>query len=350
MSRPTSDLDYDLPSSSIAQEAIEPRDASRLLVTSSLTDHRFSALPDLLRPGDLLVVNRTRVRRARIATVRIDTGGRIEVLLLDGRNHPEWEVMVKPARRLRAGIRLASEPGPGGRRLTMDLLTDPDAGVARARIEGGDVEAVVAAIGSVPLPPYFHGELADDERYQTVFADQVGSAAAPTAALHFTSGLVRRVADHGVTFTAVDLEVGLDTFRPIAVDDVDDHRIHTERYTVPIEAAMAIADARERGGRVIAVGTTVVRTLETAAVGSTVRAGRGISDLFILPGYRCRVVDAVLTNFHAPRTSLVALVAALLGPRWRTVYETALERGYRFLSFGDAMFIDDIHPDARRPA
>ena len=348
MPHPTADFDYELPPTSIAQEAIEPRDASRLLVTSSLADHRFSDLPDLLEPGDLLVVNRTRVRRARLTTVRVDTGGHVEVLLLDGRDHPEWQVMLKPARRLRSGARLASEPGPGGRRLTIDLVSDPDGGVARARI-GGDVEAVAAAIGSMPLPPYFHGELRDDERYQTVFAEVVGSAAAPTAALHFTPDLVRRVEHDGVAITAVDLEVGLDTFRPVTVDDLDDHHIHTERYTIPVEAARAISDARERGGRVIAVGTTVVRTLESAAVGSTVEPGAGVSDLFIVPGYRCSVVDAVLTNFHAPRTTLVALVAALLGPRWREVYAAALDRGYRFLSFGDAMFVDELHPDARRP-
>lgn len=348
MATPTSDFDYDLPPSAIAQEAIEPRDASRLIVTSSLADRRFWELPELLHPGDLLVVNRTRVRRARLATVRVDTGGRVEVLLLDGRDDPEWQVMVRPSRRLRSGVRLATEPGPDGRRLTIDLLTDPDDGVARAHLGGGDVDAIVKAIGTVPLPPYFHGELADDERYQTVFADHVGSAAAPTAALHFTPDLVARIEDAGVVITAVDLEVGLDTFRPVTVDDLDDHRIHTERYTVPDDAADAIAAARTRGGRVVAVGTTVVRTLETAAVGSGVGAESGVSDLFITPGYRCSVVDAVLTNFHAPRTTLIALVAALIGPEWRAVYATALARGYRFLSFGDAMLIDEIHPDARR--
>lgn len=353
MGHPTANLDYELPEHAIAQSAVEPRDAARLLVTSSLEDRRFSDLPDLLEPGDLLVVNRTRVRRARLATTRRDTGGRVEVLLLDGGDHPVWQVMVRPARRIRPGVVLVTRADAEGRRLEIEITSPPENGVATASIIGEDVESVIESVGSVPLPPYFHGTLGEDERYQTMFAQRVGSAAAPTAALHFTPQLVRRLGEHGISITAVDLEVGLDTFRPVSVDDLDDHRIHSERYTVPPEAVSSIAAARNRGTRVVAVGTTVVRTLETAAVGGGVvtggvGAGSGVSELFITPGYRCSVVDAVLTNFHAPRTTLIALVATLLGPDWRELYTTAVGRAYRFLSFGDAMFIDVIHPDARR--
>lgn len=348
MHHPTSEFDYELPESSIAQTAIEPRDSSRLLISSTLEDRVFRDLPAILSPGDLLVVNRTRVRRARLETVRRDTGGRVEVLLLHPRGDDRWQIMVRPARRLRRGVVLDTALGDRDHALSISLETDPDAGVAEASVRGGDVEMIVSRVGEIPLPPYFHGTLEDDERYQTVFADQPGSAAAPTAALHFTERLVDELGDRGVPITAVELDVGLDTFRPIAADDLADHEIHSERYFVPDGAAAAIEATREAGGRIVAVGTTVVRTLESAAEGSIVAPGPGTADIFIMPGYRLAVVDAVLTNFHAPRTTLVALVAALLGSRWHDVYSSAIDRGYRFLSFGDAMFIDEVAPAARR--
>ena len=330
------DFHYDLPEGSIAQSAIEPRDSSRLLVTSTRQDVGFRDLPDLLLPGDLLVVNRTRVRAARVRGVK-DTGGWAEALLLRRVDRERWEVLLRRSRRVHPGTRIEFDGAVGV------ALTEPDRGFVTMEITSdGDTEAWLEKAGDIPLPPYFHGELADPERYQTIFADRIGSAAAPTAALHFTEDLVSELSGAGIEIAHVELEVGLDTFRPMAAGPIDDHRMHSERYVVPPDAGTAIDAARERGGRVVAVGTTVMRTLETAAAGNgRVRPGSGESDLFVTPGYRRRVVDMLITNFHAPGTTLIVLVATLLGPRWRDLYTTALERGYRFLSFGDAMLIDD---------
>jgi S-adenosylmethionine:tRNA ribosyltransferase-isomerase len=334
-----SDFDYDLPERAIAQSAREPRDAARLLRVRGREDVAFTDLLEILDPGDLLVVNRTRVRAARLRGTKADSGGAVEALLLRRLDGERWEAMVRPARRLRAGTRLEfrgvsgvveSDPIEG---VTVLELTAPD----------GDVEELLPLIGEVPLPPYFHGSLDTAERYQTVFAKTVGSAAAPTAALHFTRSLRTGLEATGVEFAEIDLEVGLDTFRPMQGESPADHVIHRERYEVPERAASQIRDTRRRGGRVIAVGTTSVRTLETVATADgLVQAGSGESDLFIVPGYSARCVDALITNFHAPRTTLVALVAAFIGPEWRNVYETALGRGYRFLSFGDAMLIEGV--------
>jgi S-adenosylmethionine:tRNA ribosyltransferase-isomerase len=336
-SRATADYHYDLPTGAIAQAAIEPRDSARLLVAATLDDRRFSDLPELLAPGDLLVVNRTRVRAARLRGAKAVGGGAVEVLLLRRRPDQIWEALIKPARRIRPGIGL--DLGD----LHATVLAGPEAGMVVLSLEsdGGDVEDAVAAAGTVPLPPYFHGVLDDPERYQTVFATTVGSAAAPTAGLHFTPRLLDRLAARGVERTEVDLEVGLDTFRPMTVESINEHTMHRERYEVPEAAVEAVAAARGRGGRVVAVGTTVVRTLETAGSrDGLILPGTGESDLFITPGYRFGVVDAVITNFHAPRSTLIVMVAAMLGEHWRTVYRHALAAGYRFLSFGDAMYIE----------
>ena len=332
------ELDYVLPETAIAQEAIEPRDESRLLVANTLEDRRFTGLPDLLDAGDLLVVNRTRVRAARLHGLRVDTGGAVELLLLRRLDTTRWEALVRPARRMRPGV----EIGCGD--ITATVTGDPVDGLVPVTIEttGADVEDLLPTLGETPLPPYFHGTLADPERYQTIFAKSIGSAAAPTAGLHFTPRLVERLGDVGVIMAEVELDVGLDTFRPMTVDHIRDHAIHRERYRIPEETARIHTETRRRGGRVVAVGTTVVRTLETAAHGDEIVAGEGESALFITPGYRFRAVDAIVTNFHAPRTTLIALVAAALGDHWRTVYDTALARGYRFLSFGDALYIDGI--------
>jgi S-adenosylmethionine:tRNA ribosyltransferase-isomerase len=333
------DFDYELPDDLVAQEAIEPRHDARLLVTATMEDRTVSDLPELLRAGDLLVVNRTRVRAARLTGTRVDTGGNVEALLLRRVDPERWDVMLRPSRRLRPGVTLRFD------RITGEVLSTPDEGVAVVRLaaDRGDVDDLLPEVGAVPLPPYFHGELPDPERYQTVFAKDIGSAAAPTAGLHFTRPLLDRLATAGIGLAEVDLDVGLDTFRPMTVDLVADHRIHRERYEVPDETAVAIAATRRSGGRVVAVGTTVVRTLETAAdAAGVVAPGEGWSELFIVPGHRFSVVDAMLTNFHAPRTTLVALVAAAIGPGWRDVYRTAVERRYRFLSFGDAMLIDPV--------
>ncbi len=332
----TEEFVYGLPDSAIAQEPAEPRDSARLLRAATLTDHRFSDLPGLLEPGDLVVVNRTRVRAARLRGRKRDTGGAVEVLLLD-RDGDAWEALVKPARRLRAGTAVDFAG------MAATLETNPERGMARLRFDRppGDVEDLLATAGEVPLPPYFHGTLADPDRYQTIFAKSLGSAAAPTAGLHFTPRVLDGLAERGVELTEVELSVGVDTFRPIAAETLDRHRMHTERYTVPDDAAEAIAATRRRRGRVIAIGTTVVRTLEAAGQAEgTVRPGRGGTDLFIRPGYDFRVVDRLVTNFHVPGSTLVVLVAAFTGPRWRDLYATALQRGYRFLSFGDACLLD----------
>jgi S-adenosylmethionine:tRNA ribosyltransferase-isomerase len=332
----TADFRYELPVAAIAQEAIEPRDAARLLVVEDLEDRTFRELTELLRPTDLLVVNRTRVRAARLLGKKTGTGGAVELLLTRRLDRERWQALVRPARRVRPGTRL--ELGP----VRAKVLAGPERGVVVVALEwdGGDVDDLLPRIGRVPLPPYFHGSIGDPDRYQTMFAKTVGSAAAPTAALHFTPALVTAIEAKGVTIAEVDLEVGLDTFRPMNDGPIEDHEMHRERYVVPAATVDAVHETRGRGGRVIAVGTTVVRTLETAAAGGVLVAGSGDSDLFIKPGYEMRVVDALITNFHAPGTTLLVMIAAILGPRWRLVYEHALRSGYRFLSFGDAMFVE----------
>ena len=326
----TSDFHYSLPDDAISQAAVEPRDSSRLLDTRDLSDHRFADLPALLERGDLLVVNTTRVRRARLAATK-GTGGAVEVLLLNPIGDGGWEALVRPARRVREGTRLTAGPA------TLEVRTVPKEGVAVVDVVGGSLDDAVAAVGAVPLPPYFHGSLADPERYQTVYGRRVGSAAAPTAGLHFTEGLLEALASAGIEVATVDLEIGLDTFRPIGVGQLADHRMHRERVIVGAPLIDAVTATRSRGGRVVAVGTTVVRSLEAAAAGGDLQPMDAPTDLFITPGFRFRVVDLLITNFHVPGSTLVVLVAAFMGPGWRVAYETALHRGYRFLSFGDAM-------------
>jgi S-adenosylmethionine:tRNA ribosyltransferase-isomerase len=258
-------------------------------------------------------------------------------LLLLRRVDPErWEALVRPARRIRPGIELNLGSISG------TVLSEPDRGRIVVRLSSQeDIEEAIAAAGEVPLPPYIHETLDDAERYQTIFARTVGSAAAPTASLHFTAAVTERLRQRGVDIAEVDLQVGLDTFRPIATQDTDDHLMHTETWQVPRATERAIRETRDRGGRVVAAGTTVVRTLESAAIGGgLVGAATGDTDLFITPGYQLEVVDVVLTNFHAPRTTLIVMIAALLGDRWRWIYQHALDQHYRFLSFGDAMLIE----------
>jgi len=331
-----SDFDFELPASSIAQSAIEPRDRSRLLEVDGLIDRRFRDLASMLEPGDLLVVNRTKVRAARLMGTRFGTGGSVEVLLAQRVDHRRWRALLRPARRLGRGTIVTCGD------LTVTLLTEPHQGVATVSVTSvGDVDEAIESWGEVPLPPYFKGILEDPLRYQTIFATALGSSAAPTAALHFTDGVVRELTRHDIGIAEVELDVGLDTFRPMADGAIEDHRIHTERIVVPPETVDAIATTRRRGRKVVAVGTTVVRTLETAAtVGGLVGSFEGPTDLFITPGYAPRVVDALITNFHAPRTTLIVMVAAFMGDGWRAVYAYALDHGYRFLSFGDAMYLE----------
>jgi len=326
---------YPLPESAIAQEAIEPRHASRLLDTRDLSDHRFIDLPSLLRPGDLVVVNETRVRAARLSGRRVGTGGAVELLVLAHRQDGLWEGLVRPARRLRPGLELAFDG------LIAEIVEGPVAGVVVVDLRAQDVEAAIEAAGRVPLPPYFKGRLDDAARYQTMFARTAGSAAAPTAGLHFTPEVVRGLEARGISMAPIDLHVGLGTFRPMTVAEVESHEMHSEWCSVPLATAEAISDARSRGGRVVAIGTTVVRTLEAMGrVDGTVDSGARDTDLFLRPGSEFRVVDAMVTNFHVPGSSLVVLVAAFMGDAWRDAYQEALDRGYRFLSFGDAMYAE----------
>ncbi len=321
-----SELDYPLPDSSIAQEPVEPRDAARLLVdrgaTAGVEHHVVADLPDLLRPGDLLVVNDSRVRPARLR-LRKPTGGEVEVLLLEPTDDA-WEALVRPSRRVRAGTQLSS-PDNAVQATVLEPL-----GEGRWRLQ---VHGDIAGAGEIPLPPYIHAKLADPERYQTVYARRPVSAAAPTAGLHLTDSVLERCRARGIGVAAVELAVGLDTFRPVTEARVEDHAMHTEAYVVPTETLDACAAA----DRVVAVGTTVVRALEATAATGT-QAGR--TDLFITRGYRFAMVDVLLTNFHVPRTTLLALIDAFVGPRWRELYDIALADGYRFLSFGDAMLVE----------
>ncbi len=332
----TDQFDYVLPDAQIAQGAIEPRHDARLLVASALTEMPFHQLPTLLDTGDLLVVNRTKVRAARLIGERVPTGGRAELLLTRRVDPERWQALLRPAKRLNVGsiVHCAN--------ITAEVLTDPVEGVATVRLStDGDIEEAIAEVGEIPLPPYFHGTLPSPERYQTMFATTVGSAASPTASLHFTDQVVDDLEEHGIRFAEVELQIGLDTFRPMREGAIDDHKMHSELVIVDQNVVNAVEETRQSGGRVVAVGTTVVRSLESAASGrGRIDTFSGETDLFITPGYRFGVVDAVITNFHAPRTTLIVMISAMLGDHWRTVYEHAVREGFRFLSFGDAMYIE----------
>ena len=338
----TSDFAYNLPDHAIAQSPIEPRDAARLLLVSGLTDWTVRDLPGLLRPGDLVVVNETRVRSARLRGRRRGTGGVVEMLLL-GRSGERWEALLRPARRLRAGTVL--EFGA----LTARLETDPRQGKADVTLEADvpDIERAIAAVGELPLPPYIHVPPDDPERYQTVFGRRVGSAAAPTAALHLTERTLSALRDRGVGLARVELRIGVDTFRPITAERIADHEMHSEWIDVSETTVRRVVETRKAGGRIAAVGTTAVRALETACSGGEMAPYRGPTRLYITPGYRFGAVDLLMTNFHMPSSSLLVLMAAFIGPAWKDVYRTALSRGYRFLSFGDAMLAE--RPGGERP-
>ncbi len=336
----TSDFDYHLPEDRIAQTPVEPRHASRLLVLdreSGAVQHTtFWHIGEYLRPGDLLVINQTRVIPARLSALK-DTGGRVEVLLLRRVDLLTWEALVG-GKRMKTGRQLTIAGGPKAEVVA-------ELGGSRRLVRFAEpVEPYLAQAGQMPLPPYIHERLDDPERYQTVYARQPGSAAAPTAGLHFTVALMDHLRSAGVQFCEVTLHVGLDTFAPVTEDTPLEHTIHTEWCELLPEAADAINSTRRQGGRIIAVGTTSVRTLESAAQKAgpdqVVAPFSGPTDLFILPGYSFRAVDAMVTNFHLPRSTLIMLVSAFAG-RERTLaaYHEAIEKGYRFYSFGDAMLI-----------
>ena len=339
----TADFDFDLPEELIAQTPLEKRDASRLLVvdkeTGAFSDQHFDQIIDQLQPGDALVMNNTRVLPARLYGIKPETGGHVELLLLKNTQGDDWEVLAKPAKRLRVGSHISFGDG----RLTATVVEELDHGgrIVRFGYEGIFLE-VLESLGEMPLPPYIHEKLADRERYQTVYAKENGSAAAPTAGLHFTEELLEQIAAKGVKLVYLTLHVGLGTFRPVSVDSLDDHEMHSEFYSLSEEAAQTLRQVKANGGLVIAVGTTSIRTLET--IGSKfqgqIEADSGWTNIFIKPGYDWKIVDAFSTNFHLPKSTLVMLVSAFAG-RSLTLeaYEHAIAERYRFFSFGDAMFI-----------
>lgn len=337
-----SDFDFDLPEELIAQRPVEPRDASRMLVvhrTGGAFEHRhFRDLPQYLQPGDALVVNETRVLPARLLGQREGTGGAIEVLLLKRIDRDRWETLVKPGKKARPGQRISFGDGA----LVATVLETTEVGGRVVEFTySGIFEEILDSLGRMPLPPYIHEQLDDPERYQTVYAKERGSAAAPTAGLHFTPELLAQIEAMGVQVHKVLLHVGLGTFRPVQVENVLEHKMHSEFYTVTPETAAALNRVRQNGGRIIGVGTTTVRTLETVtAEDGTVRAGEGWTDIFIYPGYRFKSIDAMITNFHLPKSTLLMLISAFANRELvLQAYETAVGERYRFFSFGDAMLI-----------
>ena len=336
-----SDFDYFLPEEQIAQVPADPRDSSRMMVLSPQTqsiEHRhFYQLDEYLTDGDVLIFNDTRVIPARLIGVRQPTGGKAEVFLLRQLERDRWEVLVKPGKKMRVGSVITF-----GHELSCEVLAYTDFGgrIVKFSYEG-IFEEILDRLGTMPLPPYIHETLEDPERYQTIYSREKGSAAAPTAGLHFTESLMDRLRKKGVHLGFVTLHVGLGTFRPVQVDEIEDHVMHSEFYSIPTETAELIRIAKQEGRRVVAVGTTSIRTLESAAVDhGMIEEKRGQTNIFIYPGYQFKIVDAVITNFHLPKSTLIMLVSAFAGREFTLqAYRTAVEENYRFFSFGDAMLI-----------
>ena len=339
----TADFDFHLPEELIAQTPLEKRDSSRLLIvdreTGQFSDQHFDNIIDQLEPGDALVMNNTRVLPARLYGTKPETGGHVELLLLKNTQGDFWEVLAKPAKRLRVGARVSFGDG----RLTATVTEELEHGgrIVRFDYQGIFLE-VLESLGEMPLPPYIHEKLEDRERYQTVYAKENGSAAAPTAGLHFTEELLDKIAAKGVKLVYLTLHVGLGTFRPVSVDNLEEHEMHSEFYSLSEEAAETLRQVKANGHRIVAVGTTSIRTLET--IGSKfegqIQADSGWTNIFIKPGYQWKIVDAFSTNFHLPKSTLVMLVSAFAGRQLTLqAYEHAIAERYRFFSFGDAMFI-----------
>ena len=339
----TADFDFHLPEELIAQTPLEKRDSSRLLIvdreTGQFSDQHFDNIIDQLEPGDALVMNNTRVLPARLYGTKPETGGHVELLLLKNTQGDFWEVLAKPAKRLKVGTRVSFGDG----RLTATVTEELEHGgrIVRFDYQGIFLE-VLESLGEMPLPPYIHEKLEDRERYQTVYAKENGSAAAPTAGLHFTEELLDKIAAKGVKLVYLTLHVGLGTFRPVSVDNLEEHEMHSEFYSLSEEAAETLRQVKANGHRIIAVGTTSIRTLET--IGSKfdgqIQADSGWTNIFIKPGYQWKIVDAFSTNFHLPKSTLVMLVSAFAGRQLTLqAYEHAIAERYRFFSFGDAMFI-----------
>lgn len=339
----TQDFDFYLPEELIAQTPLEKRDASKLLIlnheTGEMVDEHFDAIIDELEPGDALVMNNTRVLPARLHGVKPETGGHVELLLLKNIQGDQWEVLAKPAKRLKEGSVVSFGDG----RLEATLIKKLEHGgcIVEFSYQGIFLE-VLESLGEMPLPPYIHEKLEDKERYQTVYAKENGSAAAPTAGLHFTAELLQKIKEKGVKLVYLTLHVGLGTFRPVSVDNVDQHEMHSEFYQLSEEAAQTLREVKAKGHRIVAVGTTSIRTLETIGnkFAGDIQADSGWTNIFIKPGYQWQVVDAFSTNFHLPKSTLVMLVSAFAGRELTLqAYQHAIDERYRFFSFGDAMFI-----------
>lgn len=343
------DFTYELPDELIAQTPLDRRSDSRLMVVNpvqkSLRHTTFRHLTDHLLQGDLLVLNNSKVLPARLSGIKADTGAEIELLLTKPLSEYEWIAMAKPAKRLRVGaivhFSTPGQPQPDEPHASAEVLEVLEDGQRRLRFHvDGPMEHLLNDVGQMPLPPYIHVPLQERDRYQTVYAKSLGSVAAPTAGLHFTEDLLQHIRQMGVEVHDVTLHVGIGTFKPVQVDDIADHVMHTERYEIEETVVSAVKRAKADGRRVIAVGTTALRTLESAARTGGLTAGHGETDIFIYPGYSFRVVDALITNFHLPKSTLLMLVSALAGTDFmRSVYQTAIDQRYRFFSFGDAMFI-----------
>lgn len=336
------DFNYDLPEELIAQDPLEDRSSSRLMVLHKDTgriEHKiFRNIIDYLNPGDCLVINDTKVIPARLMGIKEDTGAAIEVLLLKRNADDVWECLVKPGKKARTGARIVFGEGLLVGEI-VDVIEDGNR-MIKFHYEG-IFEEILDKLGQMPLPPYITHKLQDKNRYQTVYARNEGSAAAPTAGLHFTKELLEKIKEKGVNVVSITLHVGLGTFRPVKVDKIEEHHMHTETFNISKEAADTINRARAAGGRVIAVGTTSCRTLESAAADDgTIPARSGDTDIFIYPGYKFKAIDCLITNFHLPESTLIMLVSALAGrDNIMNAYETAVKERYRFFSFGDAMFI-----------
>ncbi len=341
----THDFYYDLPQELIAQKPVEPRDSSRLMTldkeTGEITHRHFRDIADLLRPGDCLVLNDSRVLPARIYGVKEGTGAHVEFLLLENKGEDVWEALAKPGKRAKKGSRFTFGDGLLQCEVT-DVLEDGNR-LIRFTYDGVFFQ-LLDKIGQMPLPPYIKEKLEDKERYQTVYSQEAGSAAAPTAGLHFTPELLEKIEEKGVELGFVTLHVGLGTFRPVSAERITDHKMHAEHYYMPQSTADMINAAKERGGRVIAVGTTSCRTIESVARREgCFKESQGWTDIFIYPGYQFKGLDGLITNFHLPESTLIMLVSALAGREhvlW--AYEAAVRERYRFFSFGDAMFIGDL--------
>lgn len=339
----TEDFDYDLPQELIAQTPLKERDEARMLVLNAKTgeykDDYFYDIIDYLNPGDAVVVNDSRVMPARIYGVKPDTGGHLEVLLLNNTEGDNWETLVKPARRAKVGTKIVF----GNGELTATVTKELEHGGRMIKFDyDGIFMEILDKLGEMPLPPYIKEKLDDPEMYQTVYSKEIGSAAAPTAGFHWTKELLKKVEEKGVKLVYLTLHVGLGTFRPVSEDNIEDHKMHSEFYSLSQEAADTLNEVRKNGGRIVATGTTSIRTLETIGTkfNGEIKADSGWTDIFIKPGYKWQVVDAFITNFHLPKSTLVMLVAAFTGrENILNAYKHAVQEKYRFFSFGDAMFI-----------